>query len=161
MRRTDYNSMQDREMQKRGSTLGRCQQCGVCAEICPSGRHGGIDCLSIMHRASVGTLDAAEESTIWLCTVCLSCSEQCPSNAGPAEVIALLREEAAQSGNLPKHFREEAKRYLQTGSCFPHTGMTRKMRRQLGLEDAAPSKEAVEEAREIARRTGLGGLDLD
>ena len=62
----------------------------------------------------------------------MACSERCPSDADPGEVIALLRELAVQKGNRPQYFVDEAKRFLQTGICFPRTGMTKKMRKELG-----------------------------
>jgi len=113
-----------------------------------------------MHRAAVGAVEPSETS-LWLCASCNACSERCPSRADPATVIALLREESASAGNLPPYLQEEAKRYLETGLCFPRTGMTKKMRRELGLDDGAPSSQAVEEAREIARRTGLGRMGVE
>lgn len=161
MRRTEPDPARAQELRRRHRSVGECQQCGACLAVCPSGRHGGIDCADLMHRASLGTVDPAEEGSVWRCAACMSCSERCPSAAAPAEVIALLREEAARAGNLPEHFREEARRYLETGACFPRTGLTRKMRRELGLEEAEASEEAVREAREIARRTGLGRLALE
>ncbi|OPY29920.1 MAG: CoB--CoM heterodisulfide reductase iron-sulfur subunit C [Methanomassiliicoccales archaeon PtaU1.Bin030] len=156
VRRTAY----DREM---ADWLGNvaplallCQQCGGCAAVCPSQRHGGIRPAELMERAVSGSLDPIRESSLWLCARCMSCSERCPSGADPGEVIAHLRERAVVGGEVPAFLREEAQRFLTTGLSFPRTGMTRKMRKELGLPDGEVSAEAVAEAHEICQRTGLG-----
>jgi len=86
----------------------------------------------------------------------MSCSERCPSDADPGEVIASLRERAAERGNLPPYLLDEAERFKKTALCFPRTGMTKKMRKELGLPDGEVSERAVRECGEIIRRTGLG-----
>ncbi len=132
-----------------------CQQCGGCAAVCPSQRHGGIRPAELMARAVSGSCDV-QDSALWLCARCMSCSERCPSRAGPGEVIAHLREKAVMSGQLPAFLREESKLFMSTGLSFPRTGMTKKMRKELGLPDGEVPKEALEEAQEICRRTGMG-----
>jgi heterodisulfide reductase subunit C len=91
----------------------------------------------------------------------MACSERCPSDADPGETIALLREVAVQRGNRPQYFIEEAKRFLQTGICLPRTGMTRKMRKELGLPDGEVTACALTDVAEICERTGLGRLKLE
>jgi heterodisulfide reductase subunit C len=85
----------------------------------------------------------------------MSCTERCPSDADPGEAIALLRELAAERGNVPAYLLEEAKRFAGTGLCFPRTGMTRKMRKELGLSDGEVSERALGECTHIVRSTGL------
>ncbi|WP_019176126.1 4Fe-4S dicluster domain-containing protein [Methanomassiliicoccus luminyensis] len=157
MRRTAEDPSVARDL-NRGSELHRCQQCGACASVCPSQARGGIRPAELMARASLGAVDVRSERSVWLCAACMSCSERCPSGAGPGEVVARLRELASEAGNRPPYLGEEAKRFMQTGICFPKTGMTRKMRKELGLDDMEVSAEAVREVGEICRRTGLGRL---
>lgn len=133
-----------------------CQQCGGCAAVCPSQRHGGIRPAEVMARAVSGSCDPLLKGSLWLCARCMSCSERCPSGADPSEVIAHLRESVVSSGEVPTFLREEAQRFLTTGLSFPRTGMTKKMRKELGLPDGEVPAEAVAEAREICMRTGLG-----
>lgn len=134
----------------------QCQQCGGCAAVCPSQRHGGIRPAELMASALLGSCDSLEDDTLWLCARCMSCTERCPSDADPGTVIARLRERSAAKGKVPAFLQEEAQRFFTTGLCFPRTGMTRKMRRELCLEDGEVSAQALEESREICRRTGLG-----
>lgn len=129
--------------------------------MCPSQRHDGIRPAELMARASLGAEDPAEDRKLWQCARCMACSERCPSDADPGEMIALLRELAVQKGNRPQYFIEEAKRFLQTGICFPRTGMTRKMRKELGLPDGETAAHALKDVAEICERTGLGRLKLE
>ncbi|MDW5561932.1 MAG: 4Fe-4S dicluster domain-containing protein [Methanomassiliicoccus sp.] len=133
----------------------QCQQCGECAAVCPSQRHGGIRPAELMARVAAGA-GWPNEDSLWLCARCMSCSERCPSGADPGEVIALLRERAAGRGQLPAYLREEAQRFFKTGLSFPRTGMTRKLRKELGLPVGEISEKALTECSEIVRRTGLG-----
>ncbi len=79
----------------------------------------------------------------------------------PAETIALLREAAAARGNIPKHFSDEAKLFIRSGLSFPNTGMTKKLRKDLGLGDLTVPVETMEQLTLIVRRTRLGGLKLE
>jgi len=141
--------------------LWRCHQCGQCTAVCPSGKNGGIRTREVLERAANGTLDTASDEQIWQCLMCNSCSERCELDADPAEVITLLRNIAAEQGNLPDHFKEEAKLFLATGLSFPITGMTRKIRKELGLPDLAVDQRTVEEVKLIVAGTRLGRLRLE
>jgi hypothetical protein len=79
----------------------------------------------------------------------------------PAEMIALLREEAAARGNIPKHFSDEARLFVRSGLSFPNTGMTKKLRKDLELSDLTVPVETMEQLMLIVRRTRLGGLKLE
>jgi heterodisulfide reductase subunit C len=138
-----------------------CQQCGECASVCPSQRYDGIRPAELMARAALGAVDPSEDRGLWQCARCMACSERCPSDAGPGELIALLRELAVQRGNRPPYFVEEARRFRQTGICFPRTGMTKKMRKELGLPDGEITAAALKDVAEICDRTGLGRLKLE
>jgi heterodisulfide reductase subunit C len=156
VRKTSPNPELAAALAQRWPGLLLCQQCGECAAVCPVQAHGGIRPAEIMARASLGAVDPGKEESLWRCARCMGCSERCPSSAQPGEVIAELRGLAVDSGNVPAHLVEEAKRYMQTGICFPRTGMTRKMRRELGLPDGEPTPQALEEVSKVCGRTKLG-----
>jgi heterodisulfide reductase subunit C len=141
--------------------IWKCQQCGLCSGICPSEKAGGIRPIEILTRASLGMIDLGEERSLWLCAVCNSCSERCQMGVDPSETIALLRGEAAVRGNIPKHFSEEAKLFMRSGLSFPNTGMTKKLRKDLGLDDLTVETETMEQLALIVRRTRLGGLKFE
>lgn len=136
--------------------LWRCHQCGQCTPVCPSGRHGGIRIREVMARAHLGAMDLATDKQIWQCTMCNACSERCQLGVDPAHVITILRGAAAARGNVPQHFEEESKLFLSSGMSFPRTGLTRKMRKEFGLEDIEPTPRTMEELGAIEERTRLG-----
>ncbi len=77
------------------------------------------------------------------------------------DIISLLRGEAAAQGNIPRHISEEAKLFMRSGLSFPNTGMTKKLRKELGLEDLTVPAETMEQLTLLLRRTKLGGLKLE
>jgi heterodisulfide reductase subunit C len=149
----------DRVLEER--PIWKCQQCGLCSGICPSEKAGGIRPIDILTRASLGVLELDRERSLWLCAVCNSCTERCQMGVDPAEVIALLRGGAAGLGNIPKHFSEEAKLFIRSGLSFPNTGMTKKLRKDLGLDDLAIPPETMLELALLIKRTRLGEIRLD
>jgi heterodisulfide reductase subunit C len=158
VRRTAADPQEADRLAHQVPPLLRCQQCGACGAVCPSQRHGGIRPAEVMARASVGSRDEGAERSLWQCARCLGCTERCPSDADPGEVIAQLRERAAREGAVPAFLADEAKRFIGTGMCFPRTGMTKKLRRELGLGDGEVSPRTMEEVGEIVRRGGLGRI---
>ena len=136
--------------------LWRCHQCGQCTGVCPSGRHGGIIPREVMERAAEEAIVLRDEESIWLCVMCNSCSERCQLGVDPSFVITLLRQAAAKAGNRPKHFADEAKLFQASGLSFPNTGMTRKLRKEMGLPELCVSQKTILEVRSIVKRTSMG-----
>ena len=141
--------------------LWRCHQCGQCTGVCPSGKHGGIMTREVMERASEEAMLLQEEESIWLCVMCNSCSERCQLGVDPALVITLLRQAAAQVGNRPQHFVDEAKLFQASGLSFPNTGMTRKLRKELGLPELCVNQMAIEDVRSIIKRPSMGRVKIE
>lgn len=141
--------------------LWKCHQCGQCSAICPSYRHGGIKTREIMELVLVGGIDPKENDSIWLCAMCNGCSERCQLGVDPTGVIVALRNLAAESGNIPEHFKQEARLLNETGISFPITGLTKKLRKELGLDPLEVSEAARTELKCIVEKTGLGGIDLE
>ncbi len=109
----------------------------------------------------VGAIDLSVEKSIWACMMCQGCTERCQLGADPSLVITVLRNIAAEKGNRPQLYAEEAKLFIDTGLSFPRTGLTRKLRKEMGLDDVEVSEEVVGEIRHIVRRTGLGRLGFE
>jgi heterodisulfide reductase subunit C len=141
--------------------LWKCHQCGQCSSVCPSYQHGGIRIGEIIERASVGALEVSRDPSIWLCMLCQGCTERCQLGANPATVITLIRNIAAASGNLPKHLAEEAKLFLETGLSFPQTGLTKKLRKEMGLKEVEVEDSSLRDLKLIVSRTRLGRLKLE
>jgi|GEM_PF-1146343 len=138
-----------------------CHQCGQCASICPSFRHGGIDPREIIAKVLLGAVAPEKEESIWLCAMCSSCSERCQLGVDPAEIIVELRNMSAERGSCPDHFIAEAKLFLETGMAFPHTGLTRKLRKEMGLRQLEVREDTMHEIDLIAERTGMRRLTGD
>lgn len=79
----------------------------------------------------------------------------------PSDTLAFLRGEAAARGNIPKHFADEAKLFINSGLSFPNSGMTKKLRKELDLDALTVSPETSEQLALLIRRTRLGGLKLE
>lgn len=141
--------------------LLRCHQCGECSGICPSYRNGGINIRELMERVRVGAFDLDKDVSIWQCTMCNSCSERCQMNVDPAYIITLLRNLAAERGNIPAHFLSEVRLFAESGFAFPISGLTKKLRRDLGLDEMRVEKNNMEDIRKIISRTRLGRLTIE
>lgn len=141
--------------------LALCHQCGQCTSICPSYRHGGIRTQEMVERASLGALDVKTDDSIWKCTMCNSCTERCQLGVDPAHLIVMLRNRAVLEGNIPDHYASEAKMLIKTGLAFPITGLTRKFREDMGLEELEVEESTLRELNTIIERTKIGGIDLE
>lgn len=93
--------------------------------------------------------------------MCQGCTERCQLGVEPAMVITLVRNMAAESGNLPDHFAEEARLFIDTGLSFPKTGLTKKIRKEMGLDDIEVKSSTLEDLRTIIERTRLGRIKLE
>jgi hypothetical protein len=68
---------------------------------------------------------------------------------------------ASSKGNRPQHLVEEARLMRSTGMSFPRTGMTKKMRKELGLPEVQVSAETLSELQRIIDRTQMGRARLE
>jgi hypothetical protein len=62
---------------------------------------------------------------------------------------------------VPQHFKDEAKLFISSGMSFPRTGLTKKMRREFGLEELEVSDQTMLELTKILERTTLGRVKLE
>lgn len=79
----------------------------------------------------------------------------------PAHIITLLRNLAAEKGNLPAHFLSEVRLFIQTGFAFPISGLTKKMRKDLELDEMKPERKSTEDIHTLISRTRMGRLNID
>ena len=146
----------ERELEEVIEEAGRCLQCGSCADICPSALHDGISPDEVMERVAKGDLG---DEGIWQCAMCHRCASACPEGLDPSRTITVLRNLSSAEGGHPKRFEDREQRFLSTGRAFPCTGMTRNMRRELGLPPLEVDRKAVDELHELLR--GSGGRRSD
>jgi hypothetical protein len=76
-------------------------------------------------------------------------------------VITLIRNLAAEVGNRPDHFAEEARLFVDTGLSFPKTGLTKKLRKEMGLDELEVDPSSLEDLKVIVGITRLGRVKLE
>lgn len=140
--------------------LWKCHQCGQCSAVCPSQQHGGIHAREIIERALLGAINVEDEGIIWLCMMCQSCTERCQLDVNPSFVITMVRNLASERGNIPQQYVDEAKLFMKTALSFPKTGLTKKMRSEMKLDDFDIDQGALTEISFIVNKTRLGRLEL-
>jgi len=136
----------------------KCTQCGMCTEVCPSGRNGGIipDAFieSLMNASSSAELSDLDQD-VWKCLMCHRCSYSCPEGIDVAGVIRVMRYNSAMSGNAPKRFTRTAGMFAAAGRAFPVNELVNRKRAELGLDPIATDADALDEIKIIMERTGF------
>lgn len=140
------------------SMLTLCEQCGVCSGICPLSKLTDFRVRKMILKAGLGDDSLIESPDLWLCTMCYACLERCRSGIQVPEVISVLRTLAAKEGHLPNSTSKVAKLFLKTGYAFPISGLTAKMRKELGLGELKVDKTAVKDLGTLAKKTGFKKL---
>ncbi|OGK79934.1 MAG: hypothetical protein A2X52_02705 [Candidatus Rokubacteria bacterium GWC2_70_16] len=92
-----------REILGRGAPdLTACYQCGTCSVVCPISTADNPFPRKEMIWVQWGLKERAlGNSSIWLCHQCASCTAYCPRDAGPASLMAALREYSTRHFAVP------------------------------------------------------------
>jgi heterodisulfide reductase subunit C len=152
-----------RRLESRGR-LNYCIQCGRCTSACP---------LSVRvewsprHKLDEERLFGDENlddtgKTAWTCLACYSCHEACEQGVHTAGIIRHIRQRSFERGAAPEGVRKAAELFARTGMAFPVTGLTKKMRTEMGLGDVpttAADPAALEEVRKLLRLLGYPGAE--
>ena len=142
------NSLMERE-----PLVERCFKCSVCALVCP------IQYLEEYSPTQSYVYDlftcdnALANPNLWSCASCHRCAEICPQDVNPAHVFLNLKEHSFEQGLAPQGVVALIKTIVTTGSSFPITSVTERLREQLGLAPFAIT--AQEELKLIVAKTGL------
>lgn len=118
-----------------GEKLMRCFQCGTCTSDCPVARFSETyRPRQIIRMAQLGLRERVLNSdTLWLCASCFTCTDRCPQDVEVASVIRVLRNLAAEKGNVPQVFKEQASNILELGYAYKIPELRIKKRESLGL----------------------------
>jgi heterodisulfide reductase subunit C len=140
--------------------LDYCIQCGRCTSACPlalqiewSPRRK----LDEERLMGDDNLDNEAGAPVWTCLACYSCHESCEQRVHTAGIIRHIRQRVFEEGGAPEGVRKAAELFARTGMAFPVTGLTRKMRAELGLGDVpttAADPAAMEEVRTLLAALG-------
>jgi heterodisulfide reductase subunit C len=142
--------------------LNYCIQCGRCTSACPlavqiewSPRHK-LDEERLFGEDNLDEFGA----TVWTCLACYSCHEACEQGVHTAGVIRHIRARLFERGTAPEGVKKVAELFAKTGMAFPVTGLTKKMRAEMGLGDVpttAADPKALEEVRTLLAGLGYPG----
>ena len=140
--------------------LDYCIQCGRCTSACPlalqiewSPRRK----LDEERLMGDDNLDNEAGAPVWTCLACYSCHESCEQRVHTAGIIRHIRQRVFEEGGAPEVVRRTAELFARTGMAFPVTGLTRKMRAEMGLGDVpttAADPAAMEEVRTLLAALG-------
>jgi heterodisulfide reductase subunit C len=111
--------------------LTKCIQCKKCTRNCPSAKHGGI----VPNEVVLGVREARYDGNPWTCLMCHRCSMVCPKGIEVAGLVMSLRNNEAESGNIPERFRRVYGNFRQTGDTMSIAGSIDEERRVLGLTE--------------------------
>jgi len=65
------------------------------------------------------------------------------------------------AGHCPKAFMEEAKLFIRSGLAFPNSGLTKKVRKELGLPDMVMDPRTMEELVVLIEASSMGRVPLE
>ena len=118
-----------------GEKLMRCFQCGTCTSDCPIARFSDTyRPRQIIRMTQLGLKDRVLKSdTLCLCASCFTCTDRCPQDVEVASVIRVLRNLAAEQGNIPQVFKEECASILESGYAYKIPELRMKKRETSGL----------------------------
>lgn len=144
-----------------GKSITLCYQCGICTGICPSSKLTALRTRELIHRASLGQKEILKSKDLWLCTVCYTCYEHCHLGVKVPDALIILRNIATELGNIPEHFKNVGKLFINTGFAFPFSKFTDKMRMEFALAQIRTNQNLVKEIQKLARLTGFDKLIED
>lgn len=81
-----------------------CLQCGVCTAVCQlADSQGATFPRHQMMLLQLGDIDKLlADPCIWLCFNCKDCATHCPANAGPGQMLAVIRRLAVERYSVPR-----------------------------------------------------------
>jgi NADPH-dependent glutamate synthase beta subunit-like oxidoreductase len=91
-----------------------CFECGICTGICPVAEilPGEYNPRSLLQQIPFDLKDTVKDKAIWLCAWCYRCYEKCPQRLRIPDILLVLKEMAAESGDL-EGFKEALRMVIQ------------------------------------------------
>jgi heterodisulfide reductase subunit C len=138
-------------------SLSSCVRCGLCDDVCPSGRNGGIHPDAVIYAIidADPSSDMRMQADVWKCLMCHRCSMNCPNGIDVAGAVRALRYTEVSSGDFPKRFMRSSGSLAEEGRAFPVNEAVNKKRSELGLEAIDRDAASVGELKVIISRTGF------
>lgn len=97
-----------------------CFQCGTCTAGCPIARFSdSYRPRKLLRMVQLGLKNQILSSeVIWNCAGCDTCIDRCPQDVELLSIMTVIRNLAAEEGNMPNFFRDIASPLLKTGYIY-------------------------------------------
>jgi heterodisulfide reductase subunit C len=146
-----------------GTTLLRCFQCGTCTGSCPSGRQTAFRIRKLIRWAQLGIADKVLSSEdLWMCTTCYTCQERCPRGVEVTDIVMVMRNLAVERGFMQKQHVRIGGGLAKTGHLLPLKEPMMKARKSIGLAETPPTvlsnKKNQEVVLKIMKQTGFADM---
>lgn len=123
-----------------GTTLLRCFQCGTCTGSCPSGRQTAFRIRKLIRWAQLGIEEKVLASEdLWMCTTCYTCQERCPRGVEITDIVMTMRNIAVERGFMQKQHVRIGGMLAKSGHLLPLKEPIMKARKGLGLDETPPT----------------------
>ena len=142
------------QLLERVKEVEKCFRCGVCTLSCPITQYAKGDNLRGAFAYQIfGSDDPSANPNLWSCPACYKCYEVCPLDVNLPRVLEALKEIAFEKGRAPLSVTALVGSVIHTGTAFPVTDTSERMRARWNLPTFAPKD--VDDLERIARNTGL------
>lgn len=97
-----------------------CFQCGTCTAGCPIARFSdSYRPRKLLRMVQLGLKkEILSSDVIWNCAGCYTCVDRCPQDVELLSIMTVIRNLAAEMGNMPGFFRDIASTLLETGYIY-------------------------------------------
>ncbi len=134
------NAFPQQIIERGGSTLLRCFQCGTCTGSCPSGRQTAFRIRKLIRWAQLGIADKVLASEdLWMCTTCYTCQERCPRGVEITDIVMTMRNLAVEAGHMREQHVRIGRGLAKTGHLLPLKEPMMTARKSLGLSETPPT----------------------
>lgn len=150
-------------VERGGTTLLRCFQCGTCTGSCPSGRQTAFRIRKLIRWAQLGIADKVLASDdLWMCTTCYTCQERCPRGVEITDIVMTMRNMAVEAGHMQKQHVRIGGMLAKSGHLLPLKDEVSAARKNLGLDGTPPTvlsnKKNQDMVKKIMKETGFVDL---
>lgn len=103
-----FDEVREVIMEFGGETINLCQQCGLCASICPwskTEKKSEFNIRQMMHMGRLGYEGFESDDILFACTSCGQCVTQCTREVKIIEIVRAMRTIISETGAIPKNLK--------------------------------------------------------
>ena len=151
------DELRDR-LNERGISL-TCIQCGTCTVSCASVRYSTLNTRKLVSDILEGNDSLLGEKEVWYCTTCYRCQERCPRGNNFVDAFFTLRSMMSDKGYTDNAYLKSSTNLFNTGHMVPIDADRRKLRVNLGLDEAPPTVQSdpktLDKVKKMLERSGF------